>query len=408
MSDNDTNTTEAPTRRDYVKYGGAVVGGGLLAGCSGDGSGASPTVAETGSGATSTAATTDGDSSYEVCMEPHGCTTFSDVPETYVVDGGAWGDMAIGLGVGDGLVGLMYDNLTTAFYEALPGVSVDSDSNRALHDGEYSFDKEVFYELDPDVIHIDPNAAKHYMGFDDGDIEELSENVGPFVGSWALRPEQWDPGYPFYSLYEAFGKLAQVYHREDRFAALRGIYDDLVSRIESATPNDSPTIGYMNGNPAEETFYVHRPAQPGYQGEVQRHLGVEDAFSGQYPDDQNWFEADYEALLNTDPDTILIKSGFGVHDSQGYDSFQEFVDAIADHEVGGQLTAVREGRVFAGGPIEHGPVHSLFIHEGVAKQLYPDVFGELTYETYSSIIDLPLEEQLFDRQRVADIIDGDL
>ena len=32
----DVTEYEAPTRRDYVKYGGAVVGGGLLAGCTGD------------------------------------------------------------------------------------------------------------------------------------------------------------------------------------------------------------------------------------------------------------------------------------------------------------------------------------------------------------------------------------
>jgi len=34
MSDGNTDTTEAPTRRDYLRYS-AVLGGGLLAGCSG-------------------------------------------------------------------------------------------------------------------------------------------------------------------------------------------------------------------------------------------------------------------------------------------------------------------------------------------------------------------------------------
>jgi len=41
MSDNDIDTTGAPTRRDYVKYGGTVIGGGLLAGCAGQGDGRS-------------------------------------------------------------------------------------------------------------------------------------------------------------------------------------------------------------------------------------------------------------------------------------------------------------------------------------------------------------------------------
>ena len=41
MNDNNTDTTDAPTRRETIKCGGTVIGGGLLAGClgqSGDGS----------------------------------------------------------------------------------------------------------------------------------------------------------------------------------------------------------------------------------------------------------------------------------------------------------------------------------------------------------------------------------
>jgi iron complex transport system substrate-binding protein len=38
----------------------------------------------------------------------------------------------------------------------------------------------------------------------------------------------------------------------------------------------------------------------------------------------------------------------------------------------------------------------LFLTERAAKQMYPDVFGEVTSD-----------EQLFDRQRVADVINGD-
>jgi len=51
-------------------------------------------------------------------------------------------------------------------------------------------------------------------------------------------------------------------------------------------------------------------------------------------------------------------------------------------------------------------VQSLFIHEAVAKQMYPEKFGEFTFETRNSLADIPEEEQMFDRQRVADIING--
>ena len=47
----DSNEQVGPTRREYMKYGGAVVGGGLLAGCS----------SQSASEPTATDATTDAD-----------------------------------------------------------------------------------------------------------------------------------------------------------------------------------------------------------------------------------------------------------------------------------------------------------------------------------------------------------
>jgi iron complex transport system substrate-binding protein len=42
----------------------------------------------------------------------------------------------------------------------------------------------------------------------------------------------------------------------------------------------------------------------------------------------------------------------------------------------------------------------------VAKQLYPDIFGEWPGFNDDGTYDIPEEEQLFDRQRVADIANG--
>jgi len=79
----------APTRRDCLTYGGAVVGGGLLAGCAGDGSEstASPDAADRGTstdGATTEGAPgpATGDGSYSVTLAPVGDVTFDAVPET--------------------------------------------------------------------------------------------------------------------------------------------------------------------------------------------------------------------------------------------------------------------------------------------------------------------------------------
>jgi len=111
MSEGDNGTTEAPTRRDTIKYGGAVITGGLFAGCSGDdgGSGAAATETVTPTGtATETATRTETgrpeETSYEACIEPAGCLTFEAVPETYVVYNGGWADMAFALGQRDGFI----------------------------------------------------------------------------------------------------------------------------------------------------------------------------------------------------------------------------------------------------------------------------------------------------------------
>jgi hypothetical protein len=64
--------------------------------------------------------------------------------------------------------------------------------------------------------------------------------------------------------------------------------------------------------------------------------------------------------------------------------------------------------VYAGGVRNQGPVINLFQLEMTAKQLYPDQFGDWPTYTGGPYPEIPTDEQLFDRQRVADIINGDL
>lgn len=61
---------------------------------------------------------------------------------------------------------------------------------------------------------------------------------------------------------------------------------------------------------------------------------------------------------------------------------------MTDHNVASDLTAVKNDRVFRGGPIYQGPIQHLFNLERAAKQLFPDTF----------------EGELFDRNRIADIV----
>jgi len=69
---------------------------------------------------------------------------------------------------------------------------------------------------------------------------------------------------------------------------------------------------------------------------------------------------------------------------------------MQSHPVGSELTAVQNGRVYRGGYLNQGPIHNLFLTERAAKQLFPDEFGDVTGD-----------DHLFDRQEVADIINGE-
>ena len=90
MSDNDTSvTTEAPTRRDTIKYGGAVVSGGLLAGCADQSNPGAETSDSNDPGNESTA--TGSSESWTVDIEPAGSRTFTTTPDTYTVYHGGMG-----------------------------------------------------------------------------------------------------------------------------------------------------------------------------------------------------------------------------------------------------------------------------------------------------------------------------
>jgi len=109
---------------------------------------------------------------------------------------------------------------------------------------------------------------------------------------------------------------------------------------------------------------------------------------------------DYETMLEVDPEVIAVAWQIAVPD----DEFEEtFVDPFENDSIGQQLQAVQNGRVIKGQHLAQGPVINLFQTAYVAKQYYPDVFGEWPDDG-----EVPQEEQLFDRQRVVDIINGDL
>jgi len=396
MSD-DEPTQRAPTRRDTIKYGGTVAVGGLLAGCTGDSDSAeSPTATETDT--TTPESTATEEQSYTVEMAPVGEVTFQSVPKTWAPYSGDYADMAVALGQADGITGIGgADRYYTYVYDELPGVDVDRDVIEAHPEVRT---KEEFYELDSDVHLYDPGMLVNWFDWDDSDVEEIAENVGPFVGNLIFRrSDEWHD-YRYYTLYEAFEKVAEVFQQQDRYRAFQEFHDGFVAGVQSELPptEERPNVFLtFEGTDTPETFSPYRLNDMGTSKKQWRDLGVGDALAG--TDIENLSttergELDYENLLDIDPEVILVRG----HERKSAVEFRETVlGYMEEHPVGSQLAAVQNGRVYRGGYLYQGPIHNLFLTERAAQQLYPDRFGEVTSD-----------EQLFDRQRVADIVNGDI
>ena len=404
---NDTNAEGTPTRRECMKYGGAVLGTGLLAGCIGDGqtdanSGESDPAepnesAESAESTESTEEANDFDP-YTVSMEPVGEVTFEAVPERWVAYDGGFADMAVALGRADGLAGVgNADRYYTYVYDELPGVDVDRGPIEAHPEVRT---KEEFYELDVDVHLYDPQMLVNWFDWSEGDVEEIGDNVAPFFGNLIFRRSDGWHDYRYYTLYEAFERMAELFRERDRFDAFATLHEEFIADVQTRLPpaDERPSVFLtFEGTDEPTTFSPYRLVDKGTSKKQWLDLGVNDALAGTDIENlstTNRGELDYENLLEIDPDVILVRG----HERKSPSAFRDTVLAyMEDHPVGGELTAVQNGRVYRGGYLYQGPIHNLFLTERAAKQLYPEEFGAVTDNA-----------ELFDRERVADIIAGDL
>ncbi|QPV63826.1 ABC transporter substrate-binding protein [Halosimplex litoreum] len=415
MTDDDTTETDAPTRRDYLRYS-AVLSGGLLAGCAGgesaptdpasDGTTPSATPTDTateapadGEPTATETATASGSQSYSVSMAPMGKVTFDAVPETWVPYGGDYADMGVALGQAEGMVGIgQSGEYYTEPYDELPGVSVDESEIEANDLVEAGMSKELFYELESDVHLIDTGMLRNWFDWGDDDIDEIRENVAPFLGNMIFRRSDGWHEHRYYTLYQAFEKLAAMFDERERFEAMQSLHDEFVADLQSRLPpaSERPTVFLTyEGTNEPETFSPYRLTDQGTSKKQWNDLGVSDALAGTGIENlstENRGELDYENLLTVDPDVLLVRG----HEGKSAAEFRDTVLAyMADHPVASELTAVQNGRVYRSGYLRQGPIHNLFLTERAAKQLFPEEFGDVTSD-----------EELFDRQRVTDIVDG--
>lgn len=429
----DTDETDALTRRDYVKYGGAVIGGGLLAGCAANESDATSTTESTDTTtttATSSEATTTSETEtttengpYSASMEPVGTVEFDTVPETVV---GGWGmaaDVMTALGQSDTIVAAEGPEFWfTGFYDKLPGVSApDPDSlDRVLTD-DWAVKKEFLYELDPDVLATDPNRYISFYPSDEDEVEEIHDEIAPFFGNASRRKRgdgwaNWPDGesYSYYAIPEFVTLYGDLFRVQERAAALNEFYQSAMADMQSRVPStgDKPTVAVLNARNNPETaegFTVYNPhtgLENTFGKKQYRDMAVVDAFEGRY-DGQTGITVGYEALLEVDPDIIILHFAVNYRDWKGKDATQATVEELRESTLGQQLTAVQNDELYVGGTPYQGPVINLFQTEMLGKQLYPDAFGAWPGDvTDDTIPDIPDDEQLFDREELADIITG--
>lgn len=400
----DDGRIRARTRRDCLKYGGAVVGGGVLSGCIGNGTDSAST-AETPTD--SETPTTTEDESYSVTLAPAGTVEFERPPESVLTILPHHADMATAAGRGGAVSSMLYnpeynDTIWNKCLDRLPGVSVDW----ADLPGTWDPDKELLYELDSDLHLADPAYMTNMSGWTREDTAEISENVAPWFGNTLSDANkepatEWDDDYEYYTLWEIFEQVARVFQAEERYEALKAVHSEMLTTIEGDLPpeDERPSVAMIILIQGEDSMYTYALNGPGFLTAHTRPLGAHDVFA----DVQTESTVDYEALADADPDVILCLAGMseGRHVTKTRERFQ-------DDPVAKSVTAVENDRIHTQGGRNQGPLMNLFQTEMAAKQLYPDVFGEWPLYTDGPYPDFSESEQLFDHQRVADIINGDI
>jgi ABC-type Fe3+-hydroxamate transport system substrate-binding protein len=397
---------ETPTRRDAIKYGGAVIGGGLLAGCIGQSNSASPLTETTANDSSTATKTTEPEvESYSVTMAPAGTIELDEVPKSVFTVLVHHADMVVALGHGDALNAMYspsnfegnYDKLL----ERLNGVSVDWSN---LYNS-WNPDKETLYELNSDLHLADPAYVSTMDAWDTADVEEVQTEIAPWFGNSLSRnhsepPADWADQYQYYSLWDIFGKVAQVFREQERYEALSDVKATLDSTISSSLPasDNRPQTARIMTTPELDTIWTFHMNGPGFIRSHTRPFGVPDALS----DVEESSTIDLETLVETDPEVILVENAFARSDD-----WRAVKKEFHNDPVAGEISAVKNDQVYPLSARYGGPIMNFFQLEMVSKQLYPEQFGEWPDYDGGPYPDFSKEEQLFDREQVANIINGD-
>jgi len=272
-------------RREFVTATGMALAG-AFAGCSafpsGEDTSGNQTATEyaTSEPITGTAQNpeTDEDGSYSVSIEPMGEVRFGAVPETWVGNNGSWADMAVALGMEPPEALWLPSRYHTTYYDEIPKVSVDGDSISALYSDGVS--KEQFYDLEGDVHIMDPNFLQNrYSGWEKSDIDDISDIAPLFGNSSFTHNYDWHSDYGYYTIEEAFEKLAKVFFRAEYYNEMIAVRNEFFQNISDVVPGDAadrPNVAVVWGGNQPDQFYAYhigqgtsyRQYRPLYQGPI--------------------------------------------------------------------------------------------------------------------------------------------
>lgn len=392
-----TDDMDPVYRRTVLRSGAALAAGTtLLSGCSQitdegtptDSNQATPTPTDE---PISTSTSTSSDDPYSVSIVPVGEVKFESVPETWVANNGSWADMGIALGLEPPEGVWLTSRYHTQYYDEVDGVSVDKSDMVSLYQDGVS--KELFYELDGDVHVMDPNfLMNRFKGWEQSDVDDVRERVAPFFGNCIYAQHYpWHSNYRYYTLYEGFEKLAQVFQRTERYEAFETVHDDFQANLAPVVPDqaDRPEVAVLWGVGDEPTQFYPYIIGEGTGFKHLTDLGVRDALATTDIKDFHGSRAaiDIETLLEVDPEIIMLRG----YESKSKTKFQNsVVEFLKNHNTASTLSAVENGDVYQAGGLYQGPITNMVLTERTASQLYS------------------VDEQLFDRERVAAIVAGDV
>ncbi|WP_092907226.1 ABC transporter substrate-binding protein [Halostagnicola kamekurae] len=323
-----------------------------------------------------------------------GAVEFDGPPERWTALLPTFADMAFALGGGQTLGIQNHDRFANEAFEDLPGVEFNVDEIVELVADGVS--RELFYKMDADAHFIDPHLLRLWYGWDQADVDEVKRSLGPFFGNFIRRHSDDWHDYRYYTLYEAFGLMAEVFQAQERYQAFVELHERMLKLIDEHLPpaDQRPTaLLVFPADGSGSQFYPFRIDDGGVSTKQWRELGLTDALAetdvGHYSFSDRG-TLDLEALIEIDPEVLLVRNYGGTSESE----FQEkVVKPIQEETVSDSIQAVQNDAIYNAGYLDQGPIINFYHTDRAAKDIYPDSFEDVT---------------LFDRERIAEIVQGNI